>query len=256
MSYPSLPTDLSPTKIKSVEMQSEVREFFGWRESDDYDSALRLISTIEDAGVHSWARHNRMVSLSKLYRRLIIREASVAVLGAAIEPAEVLSVLEEPVLFVSADGATGVFSELPSSKSEKAWSRLACVVSDADGGVGTLEAVKRAVPIVLHAHGHNEKDWLSLIEEARNQSEPPELILTHQTSKSIPGMHNPGGFTDGDRAVSFLLSLGVNKERMSLLGTSTESVGRWSGFTNEETKLEKLRWMAQSLSIHGFEIDN
>jgi|TARA_B100000959_G_scaffold194873_1_gene203868 uncharacterized Rossmann fold enzyme len=235
-------------------MQSEVREFFGWKESDDHDSALRLISTVEDSGVQSWARHNRLVSLSKLYRRLIIRKASVAVMGAAIEPAEVLLALEEPVLFVSADGATGVFSELPSSKSEMAWSRLACVVSDADGGVGTLEAVRRSVPIVLHAHGHNEKDWFSLIEEARNQSDPPELILTHQTPISIPGMHNPGGFTDGDRAVSLLLSLGVRKDRMSLLGTSTELVGRWSGFTHEETKMEKLRWMARSLAIHGFEV--
>ena len=29
------------------------------------------------------------------------------------------------------------------------------------------------------------------------------LVLTHQTDEAIPGMHNPGGFTDGDRAACF-----------------------------------------------------
>ena len=66
------------------------------------------------------------------------------------------------------------------------------MVSDADGGQGTIEAVKRAVPIVLHAHGDNRDDWRNLVELAESQPHPPELILTHQTSMDIPGMFNPG----------------------------------------------------------------
>ncbi|MCH2428196.1 MAG: hypothetical protein MK168_02545 [Candidatus Thalassarchaeum sp.] len=252
MSNSSLPTDLSPTVAASIEMQSEVRDFFGWRESEDHDSAMALLSSVEDSGVPSWEGHNRLAALSKLYRRMVIRKVEIAVLGAAVEPEELTQVLENPVLLVPADGATGVLSELPSSISEKAWSRLACVVSDADGGSGTIEAVKRAIPIVLHAHGDNREDWKGLLEQAKSQVEPSDLILTHQTSGDIPGMHNPGGFTDGDRAVCFLLALGVERQRISLLGTRTDIVGRWSGKTDEDRKMEKLAWMSRVLHMHGF----
>ena len=246
------PTDLSPSVPASIEMQTEVRDFFGWRETDDFHSAKSLLSAVEDSENPTWARHKRLATLSKLYRRLVIRQADIAVLGAAIEPDELLAALETPTILVPADGATGVLSELPASISDKAWSRIACVVSDADGGSGTNEAVRRAVPIVLHAHADNTANWRDLLNLAMAQVEPPELILTHQTTKKIPGMHNPGGFTDGDRAVCFLLALGVERRRISLLGTRTDIVGRWSGYTNEERKLEKLIWMERVLDIHGF----
>ena len=41
------------------------------------------------------------------------------------------------------------------------------------------------------------------------------LILTHQTPLEIEGMYNPGGFTDGDRAVCIALALGA--ENIELL---------------------------------------
>ena len=66
-------------------------------------------------------------------------------------------------------------------------------------------------------------------------------------------MYNPGGFTDGDRAICFLLSLGVPIERIVLLGTRTDVVGKWSGNTNPEEKLVKLQWMAKILDIIGME---
>jgi len=190
-----------------------------------------------------------------LYRRLVIRGPSVAILGAAIEPEELIDTLESPTLLIIADGAAGVISEIPKSLSEKAWSRVACMVSDADGGEGTYKAARRSIPIVLHAHGDNRQDWLELIKESGSQNEPPELILTHQTSSRIPGMHNPGGFTDGDRAACFLASLGVKNHNIRLLGTNSHSVGRWSGETHEPTKLEKLKWMEQSLRILGLWTD-
>jgi uncharacterized Rossmann fold enzyme len=65
----------------------------------------------------------------------------------------------------------------------------------------------------------------------------------------IDGMYNFGGFTDGDRAVCFIHSLGVPKERILLIGTRTDIVGRWSGITNNELKLSKLRWMEKVLQI-------
>ena len=66
-------------------------------------------------------------------------------------------------------------------------------------------------------------------------------------------MHNPGGFTDGDRAACIAISLGIQVERITMLGTNTKKVGRWSGTTEKEKKLVKLKWMEtilQELGIH------
>ena len=62
----------------------------------------------------------------------------------------------------------------------------------------------------------------------------------------------PGGFTDGDRAVCFLSALGASKENIKLLGTRSDIVGRWSGDTEESSKLQKLQWMKSILEIQGF----
>ncbi|RTZ94519.1 MAG: hypothetical protein DSY41_03370, partial [Candidatus Poseidoniales archaeon] len=63
--------------------------------------------------------------MANLRRRLVLRETEVAILGAAVEAEELLSVLERPALLVAADGASGVLSTLPDSTAERAWSRLA-----------------------------------------------------------------------------------------------------------------------------------
>jgi len=67
--------------------------------------------------------------------------------------------------------------------------------------------------------------------------------LTHQTDANLEGMHNPGGFTDGDRALCFVAWLGVPLERIIMVGYDSTRLGRWSGITQPERKLEKLTWM-------------
>ena len=251
MTYSQSPTDLEPSLPSLIDLQSDVREYFGWDESDDLESAQAMIQRVETSLQEKWARHNRSISLSKIFRRLVIRNPEVAILGAAIEPEELVRILSEPTLIVAADGAAGVISEIPNSLSEKAWSRVALIVSDADGGEGTIEAVRRAVPFFLHAHGDNRREWESLLEFAEERASPPDLILTHQTQEKIPGMYNPGGFTDGDRAACILTALGVSRNRITMLGTRTDVVGRWSGKTQEQMKMKKLQWMRRILSIQG-----
>ena len=251
MTYSQSPTDLAPSLPSLIDLQSDVREYFGWDESDDLESAQAMIQRVETSLQEKWARHNRSISLSKIFRRLVIRNPEVAILGAAIEPEELVRILSEPTLIVAADGAAGVISEIPNSLSEKAWSRVALIVSDADGGEGTIEAVRRAVPFFLHAHGDNRREWESLLEFAEERASVPDLILTHQTQEKIPGMYNPGGFTDGDRAACILTALGVSSNRIRMLGTRTDVVGRWSGKTQEKTKMKKLQWMRRILSIQG-----
>ena len=75
----------------------------------------------------------------------------------------------------------------------------------------------------------------------------PPLVLTHQTSESYGGMHNPGGFTDGDRAACFLHWLGIDLNKVELVGFSTGKIGSWSGSTDEEQKIRKLTWMRKIL---------
>ena len=64
-------------------------------------------------------------------------------------------------------------------------------------------------------------------------------------------MFNPGGFTDGDRSVCFVLSQNVPKEQIKLRGFQTNSIGRWTGSTNPERKMRKLEWMRRVLDIAG-----
>ena len=247
------PTDLLPVVDELLVIQTEVREHFGWKLNPDYNSALSMLEAVEASEINDWTRPRRAATVAGLIRRMVLRPTEVAVLGAAVEAEEVLRVLERPVLLVAADGSAGVLSTLPDSTAERAWSRLACVVSDGDGGQGIIEAVKRGIPVFLHAHGDNVAEWKSLLEIAAGASTPSPLVLTHQTPAAIPGMHNPGGFTDGDRAVCVVRSMGVPKESITMLGTRVDVVGRWSGVTDAETKMEKLQWMDKVL--RALEID-
>ena len=228
-----------------------MRAYFDWEESEDISSAEELLRRVELSRIEKWNKHNRSAALNALYNTLVTECPRIAVLGAAIEPEEVIENLNESTVMVAADGASGVLTELPNHLSEMAWSRMACIVSDADGGEGTLQAVRRGITVVLHAHGDNRADWKALVELAESQPTPPDLILTHQTSREIIGMHNPGGFTDGDRASCFLTALGVETRKIMILGTNSDKVGRWSGHTSERTKLEKLRWMKKSFVLQG-----
>ena len=247
------PTDLTPVDDRLVTIQDEIRDHFGWQVEEDLSSALNLLDHVESSHVEQWSRFQRASSVAGIQRRMVLREQEVAILGAAIEVEELVAVLEEPVLLVAADGATGVLSLLPETTSERAWSRLAFLVSDADGGDGTISAVKRGIPVFLHAHGDNVDDWKALLSVAADSATPPALVLTHQTPEQIEGIHNPGGFTDGDRAACIVRSLGVPVDRIRMLGTRTDLVGRWSGETDPEQKLEKLGWMGKVLVCVGLD---
>ena len=95
-----------------------------------------------------------------------------AILGAAIDVEELIQILETPTLLIVADGATGVFSLLPDTSAERAWSRLLFMVSDADGGDGTIQAARRGKTIFLHAHGDNREDWKKLLDISIEASSP------------------------------------------------------------------------------------
>jgi uncharacterized Rossmann fold enzyme len=182
----------------------------------------------------------------RLQEKLISRP--ITVLGAAAEVEDVQAAIQEGHDLIAADGAVGVLTETEAP--EVAWDALQCVVSDADGDPSHLRiAAERRIPFILHAHGDNISQWTSFLEVLNENNTP--LILTHQTPESILGMHNPGGFTDGDRAVCMALSLNVTPDQLTLRGFRTDIIGRWTGATVPERKMRKLEWMKRVLDIAG-----
>jgi len=227
-----------------IEIQSSVRDFFGWAYSDDLDSALSVSKYFEQIapfGVEKWGFENRRRALNSLQQRLTSAN-NVFIIGASISNNELTSRNLSDGEIIAADGSVGAIGN---------HHKLACVVTDFDGHPYLDDIAELGVCFVTHAHGDNQQRWLKSFETWKDFANPPELILSHQVNETIFGMDNYGGFTDGDRAVCLALALGVPVEKITLLGFSTKKIGEWSGQTNKEKKLQKLNWMFKILQTVG-----
>ena len=200
-------------------IQDEIRESFNWTLESDYNSALQLSNSCNNP--------SPSISLN----------GKITVVGAAVEPG--FSPTNPTIV---ADGAIGAIDDL---------SKVALIVTDGDGSPYLEKALNRGIPICLHAHGDNTANWKKLLGQLNTHQ---EVILTHQTPYSIPGMYNPGGFTDGDRAVCIAFALGA--EEVELAGFSIDEVGVWSGVTDKKRKLMKLKWMNNVLKLLSLEIES
>ncbi len=239
--------EFKPVNIKLLTLQDDVRKFFDWKLSDDIDSANNLLKYVENSNKKSWIRTERNKTLLNIITKLKDSN-NIVIIGAAISTSEIKKIINSNVLFVAADGAVGIFSTLSDTLSKLAWSKLVCVVSDADGGRGTEHAFIRGIPIILHAHGDNQNSWKKLLTLDKSYDDT-KIVLTHQIPNKIDGMYNIGGFTDGDRAACFVRSAGVPNDNIVMAGTRTDIVGKWSGITNKNLKLLKLEWMAKVLYL-------
>ncbi len=226
-----------------VDIQDEVRDVFGWALDEDRVAAKALVQRTSEfaAAVPSWSEDGRRASLGALRTTLSDAER-VTVLGAAATEEEAFRAAQQEGVIIAADGSVGAL---------KMRNRLACVVSDFDGGVHLHSAAEEGVPIVAHGHGDNVQRSALALSEWSQFDTPPSLILTHQTPTPCHGAHNFGGFTDGDRAVCFALAMGVNPQNIDLVGFSLNTVGKWSATTVPEQKLKKLTWMYRILKIVG-----
>ena len=231
-----------------VQIQDEIRRDFDWDLQEDLDSAkdLRWYCKSKSLSNPLWSQNGRLRALLQLQE--VLTSGPLTILGAAAEPEDVRDAIVEGHRLIAADGAVGVLSE--SEYPGIAWDALLCVVSDGDGEMNDLVmAAERGVPFVLHAHGDNNKQWIELLDVLMLYNTP--VILTHQTPENLEGMYNPGGFTDGDRAVCFVMSQNVSSNQIRLRGFQTHSIGRWTGRTNPERKMRKLEWMSRVLDIAG-----
>lgn len=232
-----------------IKIQDEIRDFFGWNLSDDLDSTEKLLYKINNSNIDSWKKSNRKKILFDIIEQMNSTKNKIVIIGAAATSLEIIKILENNNFFVLADGAGAVFSTLDDKLEQEAWARSLCVISDGDGGKGLTQAIQKNIPLILHAHGDNVASWTNIIDYILSKGIETKIVLTHQLPKGIDGMYNFGGFTDGDRAVCFVHSTGVPKERIVMVGTRTDIVGKWSGITDKELKLSKLKWMEKILQI-------
>ncbi len=243
------PVNVAPSVDPNlIDIQDEIRTDFGWKLEDDLISARELRDTCDDKSwsVSSWTEKGREKTRLNLQERLISKPLTI--LGAAADAADVRAAIQDGHGIIAADGAVGVLEEVDFS--EIAWEAIQCVVSDADGDVTHLAmAAERGITFCLHAHGDNIDEWTSFLDVLHIYSTP--LMLTHQTPETILGMHNPGGFTDGDRAICLALSMNVSPTQLTLRGFRTDIIGRWTGSTVPERKMRKLEWMSRIIEIAG-----
>ena len=235
---------LKPADDGLIRLQGEVRSAFGWSLDDDDRSAQAMAEVFSQQapyGRDSWSPSGRAQSLARI-KQTVASTVRLIVVGAGSEP---IHVDDYPgALFVAADGAVGAIDDI---------SRVLFVVSDGDGAEYLDAAAQSGVHIVLHAHGDNNNLWKQLVEKWSTFDHFPSLTLTHQSTNEYEGVYNPGGFTDGDRALCFLKAMGRSLDDIECIGFRTDLLGAWSASTNPARKMQKLRWMKESMRRLGVE---
>jgi len=119
--------------------------------------------------------------------------------------------------------------------------RPAAIVTDLDGATDAFPEMNRAgTVIVVHAHGDNMpllRKWVPLF--------PGPLVGTTQ-SRPFNGIHNFGGFSDGDRAVFLAHALGATEVALIGFDLDDPSVG--------PVKRGKLLFARELLRLAGHDL--
>jgi len=244
---------MGPHEVRAIAMrvQDRVRAQFDWSLHQDIHVANLLCQRVntESSNREMWTVSGREETLESLIDRL--EDGPIATVGAAAEPQEIETALSEGYRLVFADGSIGVIGELSEKSQDEAWSNTLLLVSDGDGDPHIAEAAQRGVLHAIHAHGDNEESLIAMLDRLVALETPPAILLTHQTPDRIDGMLNPGGFTDGDRAVCLCAFLGVPIANIRLIGYTTSEIGRWTGTTDPIRKMRKLTFMQEVLDGLG-----
>ena len=237
---------LKPAHTSLLEVQDLVRKDFVWSEREDLESATCLESEFskpEPFGVQKWENTNFFSNIRSLKVRLTQTE-KVLFVGAAATAQEVSNAISQDCVVIAADGAVGAVQD---------FSKLGAIVSDFDGEEHLDRAASLGHLIIGHAHGDNHSLWREKLQTWSKFENPPELILTHQTNSEFDFIVNPGGFTDGDRALAFVLSLGISKQKFEFIGYSMTPSSNWSGMKDPSRKAKKLTWMREVFRLCGLE---
>lgn len=190
---------------------SQILKDFGYDREEDERAAVILSNLLRD-------RPSAVDSLRRL-----IEGRRVTVAGDAESLAREIDEMTEVV--ISADEATSVLLEreiIPDA-----------FTTDLDGNIeDLLRANSRGSIAIIHAHGDNIPAMHSHVKSFEGP-----VVGTTQT-KPIEGIHNFGGFTDGDRAVFIADHFGAKEIR--LVGFDFEKPREKD--KDPEVKARKLDW--------------
>ncbi len=198
----------------------------------DYEEWRALYEAIsKDLGLSKTRDLEAAMLLRGLVKPLPLSELRRLIHGKTVHIYGAGSSLEEvrdfpPTTKISADGATTYLMEqgvLPE-----------VVVTDLDGRIeDLLEASERGSIAVIHAHGDN-------MDKLRLYAPRFRRVIPTCQCRPPPGVHNFGGFTDGDRAVFMASHLGA--KRIVLHGMDFGEVGKYSFSMDTPWKRKKLKW--------------
>ncbi len=156
------------------------------------------------------------------------RHRTVHVVGAGDSALDAVKRLPREETLWVADGVATACREA------RRWPSL--VVTDLDGPIqDQLEGARKGAFVLVHAHGDNGPSidaYLSLF--------PAKKIAGSCQVRPVAPLINPGGFTDGDRAVHLALHYGAKE--VILHGFEYAKAGRYSGSFDPATKPRKLEW--------------
>ncbi len=195
----------------------------------------------------------RQTPLRELKRRVEGRPTLILGAGPSLEAdlkriANKTNLLEKCGI-ITADGATTALLKTTHRKPD-------IVVTDLDGRIEDIKAAdKNGALIVIHAHGDNIPQLNRYVEGLTN-------VLGTTQVEPTGGLHNFGGFTDGDRAAFLAEALGGGP--LALVGMDLgEVTGRFSkvSVASPEVKAVKLRfckdlleWLASNVTTDMYNL--
>ena len=195
----------------------KIRKEFGYNESEDLRSAKKLNSLLKNK-----IKNNQLKD--------IIADKTVLIIGPGPTLLKALPYIQKykNFIIIVADGAVQALL--------KKNIKPDILITDLDGDLDSLKKIgKSKIPIVVHAHGDNEKK-IEIVREFRN-------VIGSTQTKSFGKINNFGGFTDGDRCV--FLAEYFHANRIILVGMDFgNKIGRYSKnrIINREIKLKKLKF--------------
>jgi hypothetical protein len=199
----------------------EIRDVFGYKESDDIASAKKLDSIIK-----------KKFPLSNLKKGIFGKTVFVIGAGPSLDSTITVMKKYENVTKIVADGAVQALI--------KHKIRPDILVTDLDGDMKSIKKIAMTnTPIIVHAHGDN-KEQLNIVNKFKNK------IGTTQ-SKKFGRLENFGGFTDGDRCV--FLAENFKAEKIILFGMDFgNTIGKYSKHVIKDRSL-KLKKMSHGKKL-------
>jgi len=193
----------------------EIRDVFGYKESDDITSAKKLNSIVE-----------KKFPSSNIKKKIFGKTVFVIGAGPSLDNAITIMKKYKNVTKIVADGAV---QALIKNNIEPD-----ILVTDLDGNMTSIKKISKTnIPIIVHAHGDN-KGQLDIVKKFKNK------IGTTQSEK-FGRLENFGGFTDGDRCV--FLAENFKAKKIILIGMDFgNTIGKYSKhiIKDRSLKLKKL----------------